>query len=85
VFWKGCSHDADRVDPEGGELTISCGAALFNLRVALRHWGYRDDQNRASARSRRCGFARSRPPGRGGPPSPEDEALFEAIPRRRMA
>jgi nitroreductase len=26
-------------DPEGRELVISCGAALFNLRLALRHLG----------------------------------------------
>ena len=26
------------VDPEDRELTISCGAALFNLRVALRRF-----------------------------------------------
>lgn len=29
-------------DPENRELTISCGAALFNLRLAIRHFGYRD-------------------------------------------
>lgn len=28
------------VDPEGRELTISCGAALFNLRMALRQAGF---------------------------------------------
>jgi nitroreductase len=27
-------------DPAGREMLISCGAALFNLRVALRHLGY---------------------------------------------
>lgn len=27
-------------DPQNRELIISCGAALFNLRVALRHFGY---------------------------------------------
>jgi len=27
------------VDPDDRELTISCGAALFNLRVALRRFG----------------------------------------------
>src|SRR5216683_5000593 len=30
------------VDPDDRELTISCGAALLNLRIALRHFGYRD-------------------------------------------
>src|SRR5215469_13463344 len=28
------------VDPDDRELTISCGAALLNLRMALRHFGY---------------------------------------------
>lgn len=28
------------VDPDGRELVISCGAALFHLRLALRHAGY---------------------------------------------
>lgn len=36
--------DAERqlqvADPDGREMLISCGAALFNLRVALRHLGY---------------------------------------------
>jgi hypothetical protein len=27
-------------DPEGRELVISCGTALFNLRIALHHLGY---------------------------------------------
>jgi hypothetical protein len=29
------------VDPEDRELTMSCGASLFHLRIALRHYGYR--------------------------------------------
>ena len=28
------------LDPEGRALTVSCGAALFHLRVAARHFGY---------------------------------------------
>ena len=40
-----CLHaDAKRQlrvgDPSGREMLISCGAALFNIRVALRHLGY---------------------------------------------
>jgi hypothetical protein len=27
-------------DPQGRELIISCGTALFNLRIALHHFGY---------------------------------------------
>lgn len=37
--------DASRGSPVGDaqrEPVISCGAALFNIRVALRHFGYRD-------------------------------------------
>jgi nitroreductase len=30
----------DVADPAGREMLISCGAALFNIRVALRHLGY---------------------------------------------
>lgn len=30
-------------DPDGRELTISCGAALFHLWLALRHFGYAGD------------------------------------------
>lgn len=29
-------------DPDCRELIISCGSALFNLRIAIRHFGYRD-------------------------------------------
>ena len=29
-------------DPDYRELTISCGAALFYLRIAIRHFGYAD-------------------------------------------
>ncbi len=31
------SRSLPKVDPQGRELFIACGAALFNLRVALRH------------------------------------------------
>lgn len=30
------------VDPEDRALVVSCGAALFHLRLALRHFGYTD-------------------------------------------
>ena len=30
-------------DPEGRELVISCGTALFNLRIALHHFGYKGE------------------------------------------
>ena len=31
------------VDPDNRELVISCGAAFLNLRLALRHFGYREE------------------------------------------
>ncbi|MCQ4205656.1 Acg family FMN-binding oxidoreductase [Streptomyces longispororuber] len=30
-------------DPDGRELVIGCGAALFNVRLAMRHLGFRPD------------------------------------------
>src|SRR6266536_4630476 len=37
--------DPDRrlraIDPDGREMLISCGAALFGLRLGIRHLGYR--------------------------------------------
>lgn len=30
-------------DPRGRELLIGCGAALFNMRLAMRHFGYRGE------------------------------------------
>jgi hypothetical protein len=45
------------IDPRHRELTISCGGALFNIRVALRHFGHRDARfsipRRPTARSPR--------------------------------
>lgn len=71
------------VDPDDRALTISCGAALLNLRVALRRFGYRDDavellhdpaEPDLLARVRLV---------EGEPPLSDEEALFEAIPKRR--
>lgn len=70
------------VDPEDRELTISCGAALGQLRLAIRHFGFADvldlfpdvDQPQLLARVG-MGEARS--------PDADDERLFHAIPLRR--
>ncbi|MBI4501119.1 MAG: nitroreductase [Gemmatimonadetes bacterium] len=76
------SRNLPVVDPRDRELTISCGAALFNLRVALRHFGYEGtyqllpdlyDADLLAAIS--LGSAHD--------PSEEDHALFDAICRRR--
>ena len=71
------------VDPDDRELTISCGAALLNLRVALRRFGYRDDPvELLPDPAERDLLARVRlVPGR--PVTAEEVQLFEAILRRR--
>jgi hypothetical protein len=39
-LWADTSRGLTASDPDGRELVISCGAALYNLRVALRKLGY---------------------------------------------
>lgn len=73
-------------DPEDRELVMSCGAALFHLRVALRHFGHApvvqpfpdaDDPDLLA-------FFRIGPALDGAAaPTPEDDRLFMAIPQRR--
>ena len=69
------------VDPSDRELTISCGAALFNLRVALRYFGYEpeiehfpDGDNLDLAASVRLGATRKH--------DPSTLPLFKAITQR---
>src|SRR5438067_1487493 len=40
-LWLDLSRAMPHCDPGNRELVISCGAALFQLRVALRRFGYR--------------------------------------------
>jgi nitroreductase len=78
--------DRDRqlhtLDPEGRELVISCGAALMNLRLAARHFGFSTTfetfPNAANAdllAALRLGKPR--------PSVPGEEDLFRAIAHRR--
>jgi hypothetical protein len=71
------------VDPEDRALVISCGAALFNLRVALRRFGYRDDTYELLPDPENADLLARVRLVEGGSPSPDEEALFEAIPKRR--
>lgn len=69
-------------DPEDRELIMACGAALFNLRIALRHFGYEGEVQTFPDRNEldllaRIGF------GGKGKPTAEDELLFKSIPKRR--
>ena len=70
------------IDPEDRELTMSCGAALFNLRVALRYFGYKCDVLTFPKPSDPDLLAEARL-GPSREPSAEDKMLFAAIPKRR--
>ena len=83
------------IDPRHRELFISCGAALFNVRIAIRVTGddplvslAPDERNNGAAVCPHCG-ARSLlasvelgEPGRTHPVTLTEQALYEAIPRR---
>lgn len=70
------------VDPEDRELTIGCGAALFNLRIAFRNFGYEGvvqcfpDAGKPDLLAR-ISF------GDGKAATAEEHALFESIVKRR--
>jgi nitroreductase len=70
------------VDPERRQLFMSCGAALFNLRIAIRRFGRADLVDYGADPARSSFIARVRL----GPAIPSAEAdlrLFDAIPQRR--
>lgn len=67
-----------RTDPAGRELMISCGAALFNLRLAMRHLGFAADV-RLLPEPGRDGLLAEVRWGRYLPPRQEEEWLFRAI------
>lgn len=69
------------VDPHHRELTISCGAALLNLRLAARRFGLRPIVDALPDRTDPDLLARVRIAGH-APPSGEERRLFEAIPHR---
>lgn len=70
------------VDPDGRELVMSCGAALFYLRIAMRHYGYEPRVELLPSDEDPDLLARVRL-GKERPPTPLEEALFQAIPHRR--
>jgi len=70
------------VDPEDRELVMSCGAALFNLRIAFRHYGYEAaveilSDPRNPDLLARIAFGTEKAP------TPDEQLLFESIPKRR--
>ncbi len=70
------------VDPEDRALVISCGAVLFYLRVAMRHFGYEDEVEVLPDPDDPDLLARVRlAPDHAE--TEEERSLFEAIPKRR--
>lgn len=78
--------DPDRrlpaIDPDDRELRLSCGAALYNLRVALQGFGVRPLVTILPGQNAPGALATVR---RGGALKPDDEmrALLKAVPARR--
>jgi hypothetical protein len=70
------------VDPDDRELVISCGAALFQLRIALRHFGCAETVELMPDPADPDLLARVRLSG-SHEPTDEEHALFGAIPHRR--
>ena len=69
-------------DPENRELVMSCGAALLNLRVAIRNFGYTAVTELCPDPARPELLATVRLFGQ-APPGRTDHRLFKAIPERR--
>lgn len=69
-------------DPHDRELTISCGAALFNLRLALFHFGY-EPVVEVQPRTDTPNLLARISLGPDTEPTPEEERMFAEITRRR--
>jgi len=68
-------------DPDGREQIMSCGAALFNLRMALQHFEFNGEITTLPDANDPDFLARIRL-GERSDPTPELDRLFEAIPKR---
>jgi len=75
------SRNLPRTDPGGRELVISCGAALFNLYLAMRHLGFAADVRMLPDPHQPALLAQVRW-GRCRRPDQEEELLFHAITQR---
>jgi hypothetical protein len=68
-------------DPAGREMIISCGAALFGLRLAIRSLGYAPEVALFPEPSQRRLLARVRT-GRPAPMTSDERAMLQAVPHR---
>lgn len=71
------------IDPDDRGLTLACGAALYHLRVAMRHFGYSPVVELLPDERNRDLLARVKM-GERAEPTEEIEQLFTAIPERRL-
>ncbi|MFI5210618.1 MAG: nitroreductase, partial [Gemmatimonadales bacterium] len=69
-------------DPEDRELTISCGCALLNLKIALRSFGQKISSQLLPDAAQPDLLARVRLEG-DQEAGPDDRELYHAIPKRR--
>src|SRR5580700_10973242 len=76
--------DASRqlsVDPDGREMLISCGAALYGLRLAVRSLGYLPEVEILPALARQRRLARVRL-GPAAPMTADERKMLMAVPHR---
>jgi hypothetical protein len=70
-----------RVDPDGREMIISCGAALYGLRLAVRSLGYVPEVELLPGPAGQRALARVRM-GRPAPMTSDERKLLYAVPHR---
>jgi hypothetical protein len=70
-----------QLDPEGREMLVSCGAALFGLRLAIRHLGYQPVTELLPSPAQPDLLARLRL-GAAAAMTPDEQALLAAVRRR---
>ncbi len=80
-LWADRSRALPVVDPFDRELVIACGAALFQLRIALQRLGWRVQLDLLPDAHAPDHLARVVVEGR-EPPTAETRLLYDAIPRR---
>ena len=68
-----------RVDPDGREMVISCGAALYGLRLAVRSLGLLPDVDLLPGPARPLARVRLGPP---APMTAEERTMLAAVPHR---